>query len=198
MIVGLTGGIGSGKSVASHWFEQQGITVVDADIIARQVVEKGKPALAKIYECFGEWVLLEDGQLNRPALRAHIFQHPEARQALEKITHPLIRQEIQQQLKKSKSPYTILVSPLLFETGQDQLVDETLLIDTSIELQIERTRLRDNQNSNQIEQIILAQMPATQKRKRATHIIINDQDLPYLVTQLEKIHQHYLSPFFIQ
>ena len=120
-ILGVTGGIGSGKSAATQWFESQGIQVVDADIVAREVVEKGQPALQKIQQTFGDWVLQPDGNLDRRALREYIFQNPEARQTLEKITHPAIRQSIVQQLQNPKSPYVILVSPLLFETNQHEL-----------------------------------------------------------------------------
>ncbi|OIG05594.1 dephospho-CoA kinase, partial [Acinetobacter baumannii] len=129
--LGITGGIGSGKSAATQWFESQGIQVVDADIVAREVVEKGQPALQKIQQTFGDWVLQPDGNLDRRALREYIFQNPEARQTLEKITHPAIRQSIIQQLQNPKSPYVILVSPLLFETNQHELVNHTLLVDAS-------------------------------------------------------------------
>ena len=108
-ILGLTGGIGSGKSAASQWFEAQGIVVVDADVVAREVVEIGQPALAQIQQAFGDWVLLEDGSLNRRALREYIFQSPEARKTLENITHPAIRTSIIQQLDAAQSSYAILV-----------------------------------------------------------------------------------------
>ncbi len=126
-ILGLTGGIGSGKSAASTWFETQGITVVDADIVAREVVEKGQPALQQIHAAFGDWVLLENGELNRRALREHIFKDPNARQTLEQITHPAIRQSIIHQLQSATSPYVILVSPLLFETNQHELTRSHLI-----------------------------------------------------------------------
>ena len=145
LIVGLTGGIGSGKSAASQWFETQAISVIDADIVAREIVEKGQPALAQIQSTFGAWVLLENGDLNRKALREYIFQNPSARQQLEDITHPAIRLSIIKQLSQANSPYVILVSPLLFETNQHQLTQRTLLIDASIELQIQRASQRDGQ-----------------------------------------------------
>ncbi|MFX8459184.1 dephospho-CoA kinase, partial [Acinetobacter baumannii] len=103
-ILGITGGIGSGKSAATQWFESQGIQVVDADIVAREVVEKGQPALQKIQQTFGDWVLQPDGSLDRRALREYIFQNPQARHTLEQITHPAIRQSIIQQLQNPKSP----------------------------------------------------------------------------------------------
>ena len=196
LIVGLTGGIGSGKSAASQWFETQGINVVDADIAAREIVEKGQPALAQIQSAFGDWVLLESGELNRKALREHIFQHPSARQQLEDITHPAIRQSIIVQLAQASSPYVILVSPLLFETNQHLLTQRTLLIDASIELQIQRASQRDGQSVAQIENIIQAQMPRDRKLDLADDIAINDGHLEHLYTQLQKLHLHYLELSF--
>lgn len=196
LIVGLTGGIGSGKSAASQWFETQGINVVDADIVAREIVEKGQPALAQIQSAFGDWVLLESGELNRKALREHIFQHPSARQQLEDITHPAIRQSIIVQLAQASSPYVILVSPLLFETNQHLLTQRTLLIDASIELQIQRASQRDGQSVAQIENIIQAQMPRDRKLDLADDIAINDGHLEHLYTQLQKLHLHYLELSF--
>ena len=193
LIVGLTGGIGSGKSAASQWFETQGINVVDADIVAREIVEKGQPALAQIQSAFGDWVLLESGELNRKALREHIFQHPFARQQLEEITHPAIRQSIIVQLEQANSPYVILVSPLLFETNQHLLTQRTLLIDASIELQIQRASQRDGQSVEQIENIIQAQMPRDRKLDLADDIAVNDGHLEHLYTQLQKLHLHYLE-----
>lgn len=193
LIVGLTGGIGSGKSAASQWFETQGINVVDADIVAREIVEKGQPALAQIQSAFGDWVLLENGELNRKALREHIFQHPAARQQLEDITHPAIRLSIIEQLTQAKSPYVILVSPLLFETNQHLLTQRTLLIDASIELQIQRASQRDGQSIEQIENIIQAQMPRDRKLDLADDIVVNDGQIEHLYTQLEKLHQRYLA-----
>lgn len=193
LIVGLTGGIGSGKSAASQWFEYQGINVIDADIVAREVVEKGQPALAQIQSAFGDWVLLESGELNRKALREHIFQHPSARQQLEDITHPAIRQSIIEQLEQANSAYVILVSPLLFETNQHLLTQRTLLIDTSIELQTQRASQRDGQSVEQIENIIQAQMPRDRKLDLADDIAVNDGHLEHLYTQLQKLHLHYLE-----
>ena len=193
MIIGLTGGIGSGKSAASDWFASQGITIVDADLVAREVVQPHQPALAQICQTFGTWTILPNGELNRKALRAYIFEHPKARHQLEAITHPLIRQRIIQQLQNAKSPYCILVSPLLLETDQYKLVDRILLIDTSVELQQERTTLRDGQTKEQIQKIIHAQMSRTDKQQRADDIVLNDQDLHHLFEQLKPLHQCYLN-----
>jgi len=192
-VLGLTGGIGSGKSAASQWFEAQRITVVDADVVAREVVEIGQPALAQIQQAFGNWVLLADGSLNRRALREYIFQSPEARKTLEDITHPAIRTSIIQQLHAAQSPYAILVSPLLFETNQHELTQHTLLIDATIELQIERASQRDGQNIEQIRNIIAAQMSREQKQTMADDIVLNDGHLDHLYTHLRPLHQKYLN-----
>ena len=192
-VLGLTGGIGSGKSAASEWFEAQGIAVVDADIVAREVVNIGQPALQQIREAFGDWVLLENGSLNRRALREHIFQSPEARKTLENITHPAIRTSILQQLHAAQSPYAILVSPLLFETNQHELTQHTLLIDAAIELQIQRASQRDGQNVEQIQKIIAAQMPREQKCAMADDIVLNDGELEHLYAHLTPLHEKYLQ-----
>lgn len=192
-ILGITGGIGSGKSAATQWFESQGIVVVDADIVAREVVDLGQPALKEIQLSFGEWVLLEDGNLNRRALREHIFQFPEARETLEKITHPAIRQSIIQQLQQAESPYVILVSPLLFETNQHKLVHHTLLIDADEQTQLQRASQRDGQNEEQIRKIISVQMPRTQKQLLANDIVMNDGLLEHLHQQLKPLHLKYLQ-----
>ena len=192
-VLGLTGGIGSGKSAASQWFEAQGIAVVDADIVAREVVNIGQPALQQIQQAFGDWVLLENGSLNRRALREHIFQSPEARKTLENITHPAIRNSIIQQLHAAQSPYAILVSPLLFETNQHELTQHTLLIDAAIELQIQRASQRDGQNVEQIQKIIAAQMPRKQKCAMADDIVLNDGELEHLYAHLTPLHEKYLK-----
>lgn len=192
-ILGITGGIGSGKSAATQWFESQGIVVVDADIVAREVVDLGQPTLKEIQLSFGDWVLLEDGNLNRRALREHIFQFPEARETLEKITHPAIRQSIIQQLQQAESPYVILVSPLLFETNQHELVHHTLLIDADEQTQLQRASQRDGQNEEQIRKIISVQMPRTQKQLLANDIVMNDGLLEHLHQQLKPLHLKYLQ-----
>ena len=192
-IVGLTGGIGSGKSAASQWFEKQGIQVVDADIVAREVVDIGQPALKEIAAVFGDWVLQPDGGLDRRGLREHIFQSPESRHTLEAITHPIIRKSIIEQLNAATSPYVILVSPLLFETNQHELTDRNLLIDASEATQIARASQRDDQSIQQIEKIIATQMPRAEKRQHADDIVLNDGHLTHLYQQLAPLHQKYLN-----
>ncbi|MBF7688377.1 dephospho-CoA kinase [Acinetobacter sp. EC24] len=191
--MGLTGGIGSGKTLASNWFSTQGITVVDADIVARQVVKVGQPALAEIARVFGEQTLLPDGSLHRAYLRDIIFNHAEAKKQLEQITHPIIRSEIIRQLAHADSPYRILVSPLLFETNQHQLTQRTLLIDTSEELQQQRASARDQQSIQNIRQIIATQMPRREKQQRADDVVLNTGAIEQLYAQLQPLHQRYLA-----
>lgn len=192
-IVGLTGGIGSGKSAASQWFEHQDIHVVDADVVAREVVQPGQPALEKIAKHFGDWVLQADGQLDRRALRDYVFQHPEARQQLEAITHPIIRQSILSQLQQAQSAYVILVSPLLFETGQDRMTHRNLLVDVSEATQLKRASQRDAQSTEQIQKIIATQMPRSEKLKRADDVVHNEGTLDELYQQLMRLHTDYLT-----
>lgn len=156
-------------------------------------LKKGQPALQKIQQTFGDWVLQPDGSLDRRALREYIFQNPQARHTLEQITHPAIRQSIIQQLQNPRSAYVILVSPLLFETNQHELVNHTLLVDASEKTQIQRASQRDGQNQEQIQKIIAAQMPRERKRELANDIVFNDGLLEHLHQQLEPLHQSYLK-----
>jgi len=135
-VLGVTGGIGSGKSAVTARFEKLGIEVVDADIAARTVVALGKPALEKIAERFGSSILLASGELDRPALRKIVFEKPEERKWLESLTHPLIRDEIMNGLKRAQSPYVILVSPLLIESGQYHFAQRILVVDVPESTQI--------------------------------------------------------------
>ena len=192
-ILGLTGGIGSGKSAASQWFENQGIQVVDADIVAREVVAKGQPVLMDIEIAFGNWVIMDNGELDRRALRDYIFKNPTARQQLENITHPVIRKSIIDQLESAISPYVILVSPLLFETNQQVLTNRTLLIDASEELQIQRASTRDGQNIEQIQKIIATQMPRHKKQSLADDIVLNEGQIEHLYEKLKFLHLKYLA-----
>ena len=193
LIIGLTGGIGSGKSSASAHFEKLGIHVVDADLVAREVVEPGKPALATIAKQFGADILNEFGGLDRTKLRAIIFSDTNAKRWLEALLHPIIRSEIIRQISNAESPYAILVSPLLFETDQHKLCSRTLLIDAPKELQIERATKRDNVSIDSIEKIIAAQMPREAKQKHADDIILNDDNEAHLQHMVELKHRYYLE-----
>jgi dephospho-CoA kinase len=192
-VVGLTGGIGSGKTAASDYLNSLGIDVVDADIVARDVVAIGQPALGQIAQHFGSEVLQADGSLNRSALRTIVFNNADERKVLETITHPAIRQEILQKLTASVSPYTLLVSPLLFESGQYQFAHRNLVIDASEDLQRQRAAMRDGVSSEQINNIMAAQLTRTERNRRADDIVINHGDLADLYQQLYAVHQQYLQ-----
>jgi len=193
LIVGLTGGIGSGKTAASDYFASLGIVVVDADIVAREVVEPDQPAWQAILDRFGEEALLPDRSLNRPWLRDKVFADPAIRQWLEQQTHPRIRERLEDQLAHASSDYAILVSPLLFESGQDALVSRTLVIDVPVEIQLQRACARDSNNEAQIRNIIAAQMPREARLERADDVVDNSGTLASLTEQLMPLHQHYLQ-----
>lgn len=192
-VLGITGGIGSGKTAVANLFAQHQIDVIDADHAARLVVEKGKPALQAIAKHFGSHLLLADGNLDRTALRHAIFNNIEQRHWLEQLLHPLIRQEICHFLENAQSPYAILVSPLLLETTQHELTDRILVIDTTEEIQIARSILRDHTSEQQIRAIMDAQLPRAKRLAYADDVITNDQDQQYLVNQVNHLHQHYLT-----
>lgn len=192
-IVGLTGGIGSGKTAASDIFKSLGVNIVDADVVAREVVQPGQVALVKIAQYFGSDILQNDGSLDRAKLRTRIFSSPPDKVWLENLLHPIIRQEIQSQLHNSKATYSILVSPLLFETDQFKLVNRTLLIDAPVDIQLERASSRDNNSIEQIQKIIDSQMPRNVKLAKADDIICNDKNLSDLVLKIKEKHQFYLE-----
>lgn len=192
-ILGLTGGIGSGKSAAAQCFIDLGVHLVDADNAARWVVEPGRPALAQIAEHFGAGVLQADGTLNRSALRELIFKDPQQRVWLEGLLHPLIREEIRQYLARAESAYAILVSPLLLETSQHQMVQRVLVIDVPESVQIERTVLRDRTNEDQVRAILKAQASREERLRRADDVILNDRDPAWLKSEVERLHHFYLT-----
>lgn len=192
-ILGLTGGIGSGKSAAAERFAELGVHLVDADQAARWVVEPGRPALASIVERFGQGVLLDDGQLNRPALRALIFADREQRRWLEALLHPLIGQEIFSYLAKAESPYAVYVSPLLIESGQYAKTQRILVIDAPPELQMQRTLQRDGTNPAQVEAIFKAQLKREDRLRHADDVVVNDRDVTWLREQIDRLHHFYLT-----
>ena len=192
-VIGVTGGIGSGKTAATDRFQTHGITVVDADLASRVIVEPGRPALEAIAEHFGDGVIAADGSLDRRALREIVFADPEQRKWLERLTHPLIGQEILSQIKASVSPYTILASPLLLEGNQHEMTQRVLVVDVPESLQIERTINRDNTDEAGVKAIIAAQMPRQKRLDKADDVIVNDQDLDHLHQQVDRLHQHYLE-----
>jgi len=193
LIIGLTGGIGSGKSTVASRFKELGITVVDADQKSRDVVQAGQPALKAIAQEFGEDILLEDGQLNRAKLREIIFNSDEKRHWLEQLLHPLIRDAIEFDLNNATSDYAILESPLLFETDQHQMTDTTLLVDVPVEVQISRTCDRDNNTEEQVRNIIKAQMPREIKQEKADHVLDNSRALDQVEEDIIALHKTFTA-----
>jgi len=193
LVVGVTGGIGSGKSAVTERFAALGITVVDADVAARIVVEPGGPALAAIAEHFGPEFIQADGKLDRAALRQCVFADEGKRHWLERLTHPLIAREIQRQLAGADSPYTILSSPLLLETGQKELVDRIVVVDVPEELQLQRAARRDANSEEQIRKIIAAQMPRQQRLDYADIVIDNSNSLAELDGIVDELHREFLQ-----
>lgn len=193
MIVGLTGGIGSGKSAAMAVFDKLGIGCVDADVVAREVVEPGQPALNAIADHFGEDVLTDDGLLDRSALRHRIFSDPDEKRWLEGLLHPLIRTEMRWQLAVQSSPYSVLVAPLLFENNLDCECDTSVLIDVPESVQVERVVARDGGSEEQARAIIRQQMPRVEKLKRADHVVSNTGSLAELEAQLVALHEQFVA-----
>lgn len=193
LVVGVTGGIGSGKSEVMRRFQTHGIEAVDADDMARLVVEPERPALAEIARHFGNNILTPEGTLDRPALRQIIFSDPEAKQWLETLLHPLINAALREHLARAQSPYALLVSPLLFETGQDALVNRVLVVDVPEADQLARASLRDGVDPEQIKAIIASQMGRKERLVRADDVIHNDGSLEHLERQIGELHQRYLT-----
>ncbi|MCQ4323797.1 dephospho-CoA kinase [Pseudomonas stutzeri] len=192
-ILGLTGGIGSGKTAVADHFASLGVHVVDADQAARWVVEPGRPALRQIAEHFGEGILLPNGELDRAALRERVFRRPEERKWLEQLLHPLIRAEIARHLALAESPYAIMVSPLLVESGQYRQVDRVLVVDVPEALQIQRTIGRDQASEEQVRAILKVQAGREERLRHADDVLLNDRDLSWLKSEVERLHRFYLT-----
>ncbi len=188
----LTGGIASGKSTASEHFEQLGVTVIDADLISRELVQPGQAALARIIQHFGRDILDTDGRLNRQALRERIFARPDERRTLEEILHPMIRQHMLDRAEAASSPYVILVVPLYLETGQTYPAERVLLIDSPEHLQKARLAARDASTDNQADQLLAAQATRAQRLAVADDVICNDGNPEQLRQAVEQLHQEYL------
>ncbi|NVF14673.1 dephospho-CoA kinase [Vreelandella maris] len=194
MIIGLTGGIGSGKSTVARAFETLGAASVDADDVAREIVLPGEPALLAIKNRFGDQVIHQNGTLNRAALRDIIFKDPEQRQWLESVTHPKIRERLLQhlaQLKMQGAPYVLLVSPLLFESGQNTLVNRAVVVDVPQALQLSRTQQRDGVSESQVHAILAAQLSREQRLAQADDVIDNSGDHVSMMEQVVRLDQRY-------
>tara|TARA_B100001179_G_C18579846_1_gene399356 strand:+ start:576 stop:1172 length:597 start_codon:yes stop_codon:yes gene_type:complete len=192
-IVGLTGGIGSGKSAATEKFLSLDINIVDADIASRTVVKKGRSALAQIEEHFGKDILTNEGTLDRSKLRKIILSDLKEKRWLESLLHPKIGEQINKELAESSSPYTVFVAPLLLETNSHLKCSRILVVDVPMEIQIERTILRDKVSEDHVKRIIAAQMNREERLKKADDVLLNSGTIQELEDKLVKFHKKYLK-----
>lgn len=189
--IGLTGGIGSGKSTVCRLFRELGVAIVDADAIARQLVEPGLPALALLVDSFGDAILNADGSLNRAKLRELVFSDAGLKQRLENILHPLIYARIAAEIAQLQGNYCIVAIPLLLETRKTQTVDRVLVVDCSVENQLERVVSRDGLSLEQVSAIIASQIPRQQRLALADDIIDNSAAPAQLAEQVKRLHNSY-------
>ena len=192
-IVGLTGGIGCGKTTVGQLFVERGVIVIDADEIGKTLVQPGQPLLKKIADTFGPNILHEDGSLNRTALRECVFNDALKKNQLEAIMHPPILAEMQYQAKLAQSPYCIFSIPLLFETGQETLVTRILVVDIPVDIQYQRVMQRSGLSLQETRAIVNSQLPREQRLAHADDIIDNSGDFYQLEPQVDALHQCYLE-----
>lgn len=192
MIIGLTGGIASGKSAATTLFASRGAQIIDTDELARQVVRRGSEGLRRVIEHFGDTFRTSRGGLNRARLRARVFADPEERVQLERILHPLIRAKACARLERRQGPYTILVVPLLLESGMTDLVERILVVDVPMAIQRQRLLARTPAAGEHLERIFAAQASRAARLTRADDIIDNSGSLAELDAAVEHLHARYL------
>ncbi|RKZ34523.1 MAG: dephospho-CoA kinase, partial [Gammaproteobacteria bacterium] len=193
LVIGLTGGIASGKSTAAEVFSELGVPVIDADTLTRELVEPGRPELEAIVNHFGEDVLDADGHLHRRDLRDRVFSDPNARRELEDILHPGVKRGMRDALAKIETPYCVLMIPLLVETGAWDFIDRVLVIDTEPSYQIRRTMERDHCDEDSVRSVLAAQASRETRLAAADDVIDNRGDPKALDTQVERLHQNYLE-----
>jgi len=191
--IGLTGGIASGKSTVANLFAALGVTIVDTDLLAREVVAPGSALLPRIAGHFGADVLQKDGSLDRAALRSRVFENPAERQWLERLTHPAIRELTDKRCESATSDYVIVAIPLLVETAGAERFDRVLVVDCSPEIQFARLQARDGASRAEAERMLAAQATREQRLAVADDVITNDGDLAALREQVEKLHRQYLK-----
>lgn len=192
-VIGLTGGIGSGKSTVAALFEKKGITVIDTDQLARDVTKPGTFALKKMVEYFGVSILHKDGQLDRSLLRTIVFNDAQKRKWLEKLLHPLIREELQKNINNVHSSYCIVIIPLLFETEKNPIINRILVVDSPENLQIQRAVKRDQSSEHEIKKIIESQIDREKRKLGADDVILNDGSLEDLEREVSRLHVLYSS-----
>lgn len=193
LTIGLTGGIGSGKSSVANLFRELHVTVFDTDDIARQLVEPGRPALKEITDLFGAELLLPDGTLDRAKLRELIFEDVNSRKTLESILHPRIRASLLLSIKQCSDAYCIAVIPLLVENNWQQVVDRVLVVDTEEKLQLQRAAQRDRMPRSVIQNIMHAQASRKQRLSVADDVIVNNGDLHDLREKVQSLHRKYIA-----
>lgn len=193
LVIGLTGGIGSGKTLVSDLFAKRGIEIIDADIIARQVVEPGEQALKQISDKFGPEIVNTQQQLDRKALREKVFSDPDLKLWLDNLLHPLIRKRMVEQTQQATSPYCILAVPLLVENGMNAMVDRVLVVDVEEDRQLNRAAARDEQSREQISKIMEVQATRAQRLAIADDVIDNNHSPEETERQVEKLHKGYLE-----
>jgi len=193
MIVGLTGGIGSGKSAAANFFQNEGITVIDADDLSREVIEKDTPGFERIVDCFGPTIVDSDGSINRAFLRQEVFDDEKKKKLLESIIHPLVRDLMIEKIAASQSPYSIIMVPLIFETNSMNNYNRILVIDCDPIVQLERAMLRDKNSKIQIQKIIDSQCSREERISIANDIIPNNDSLENLKIRSIAMHKFYLG-----
>jgi len=193
LVVGLTGGIGSGKTTVANGFSALGIPVIDTDQLARELVEPGQPALDEIIAVFGKDCLTRDGQLNRASIRQRIYSDAGLKSQLEAILHPKIRRRIKTLLASLREAYCIVVIPLLLETHQTDLVDRILVIDTPEKEQLTRVAARDGLSDNTVMAIMQSQTDRNTRLQSADDVIVNDRDLESLTERILELHTYYME-----
>ncbi len=193
--VGLTGGIGSGKSTVGNLFSALGVPVIDTDAIARELVKPGQPGLKRIVACFGKQVLHANGSLDRTRLRKIVFENPNDRSNLEQILHPLIRDELRRQRRYIEAPYCILEIPLLLECDWRDEVNRILVVDLPESLQIERTLARGGIDRRRVEQIVATQVERSERLAAADDVVTNEGDRALLEKKVEQLHRMYLKAY---
>lgn len=198
LVVGLTGGIASGKSKAADLFAALGVEIIDTDIIAREVVAPGEKAYQKVIEHFGEQILQQDKQLDRKKLSDLIFNNPQEKTWLEALLHPLIREQVKQRSQQAQSNYCMVVIPLLVETQPNPLINRVLVIDVSKDIQRERIKARDNFSEEKISKILASQASREQRLAIADEVIDNCGDVEALSKQVALMHEKYLNAIYRQ
>lgn len=191
--IGLTGGIASGKSTAADEFASLGIAIIDADLISRELVEPGRPALGRIVEIFGPEVLDHAGRLDRRRLRERVFADPLQRKQLEEVLHPAVRTEMARRSRLATGPYQVLVIPLLVENQLGHMVDRILVVDIPEETQVQRLQARDSIDPEQARRMLAAQSSRTARLAAADDVITNTGSLTDLKSQVAALHRKYLA-----